>query len=437
MRPPRRRLAGTLGAAMLAVASVVWVAPSAGPAAADTMTCSDFYSVASSQGSQEVIDHTGFVVDEDDVDTPAAQALVDSEGDSNAYSGAPYPGTNALSVLGLANLPQSTYPLAASSSYPTTQDSSASAPGVSLSAHSGQLASSAGSTVGESAPGAASIGLASARASSGCAPDGRVTADAASDDQVVDVGGVLAIGRVRATAQVVVPPGGKPEVTSSLSVGQVTVAGVSVQVTPRGLAAAGGTTPLPSSDSVAGVLSGAGLSVHYLAPRPTADGHGIVSAGLSIAMAGKAQGSQPTQITLVLGQAYAYAGGSATPAGGGAVTSISAATPGGLAAAGPGSPASPAVAAPASGAAQPGPSIAPSGSGIGGAQNPPAVSSAPSGAAAASTASPAPSQRVLRPAATTVSFSSEAWYLVVLIGCLGLLGCFFSYRLFVGKLRWM
>jgi hypothetical protein len=298
-----RRWGAALTVGVLAVAASYFLA---GISTAEPRVCSNFSGVAAAQGVQEEVSNTGYVVNTVAADIPAAQAFVNSQGLSSAYAAEPYPGGDALSLFGLAGLPQSTYPAVAQSSYPAKPQAEVSSPGVSLSAVSHEFSSLAAATSG-AAQGAADVraGVLKATAKAGCA-DGTVTAKSESDDEGFSLAaGLLRIGRLHSLAQVITGPDGVPHLTSTLDVGQLTVAGQTVELNSQGLLIGGSTRPLPASDPLTRVLATAGIKVTYLAATTDRDGKGIVSAGLSITTAAQGQGSGPTTETYVLGQAHA------------------------------------------------------------------------------------------------------------------------------------
>lgn len=316
----RRRLRAV--AAMSALGAALWIWAPGSKVIAFT-TCSNFSAVGSAQGVQGEVDNTGFLVDEEDADAPAAQAALDSEGGSVAYAAEPYPGDSVLTALGLENVPASDYPLLAQSSYPTAPHASVSAPGISLIAGSQSLSSSADATSGGQSGTAASVGNLSATAAVQCQTDGSVSATALSDDQSLSFGaGVLRLGLVRSEATAVTAADGKSVLTSQLEASQVTVAGQAAELTPAGLVAEGSAVSLPSSSQLAQVLAAAGIRVAYLAASRDSDGHGVVAPGLVITVSHSGYATQPTAVNYVLGQAHASARvgvagdfGSATGAG--------------------------------------------------------------------------------------------------------------------------
>jgi hypothetical protein len=238
---------------------------------------------------------TGFVVSSlADVSGPTAQARVDSLGTSVGFAAFPYPGDVIAGAPGLVtslvvpklglpppNLPP--YPLAVSSQYPGQPAQKVDEPALSLTAES-SVGSSAGhaTATGADSDGNA-IGKAVANATSKVDSSGELVADAASTVESVTISGIFRIGQVVATAHASSAGTGAPATRSSFSAEGMTVAGVPVELTEKGLVLAGSTVPLPPSSSVAQALAASGIDVQYLAPV-TSPGD-VRSAGFFVSVA--------------------------------------------------------------------------------------------------------------------------------------------------------
>lgn len=412
-------LAGLVGPAALALAPL----PSAGADAA----CSNFTAVGASQGVQGEVNHSGFLVDEEDVDAPAAQAVVDSQGDSAGYAADPYPGDSVLTALGLTPVPASDYPALAQSSYPTQPHAAVSGPGISLTADSQSLSSSADATNDGQSATTASVGALTATALAQCGGDGTVTANAVSDIQALSFGdGLLRIGVVHSAANAVTSKDGKDVLSGELDTGQITVGGQSAELTSAGLVANGSSTALPSADPFNQELSAAGINLRYLAERSDADGNGIVSPGIAVTLTHQGYGAQPSDITYVLGQSYARAQNSAPGGIAGFGTNQTSTPAGGTV--------EPVVPSASSGVQQP----------LGSAEQaatptlgnpsttPAATPAAPSGT---STQDRPSSQQVVRPAAVDVSALSL--YAMVVLGGLAVIATTLLFRSIGLKLKWI
>jgi hypothetical protein len=110
--------------------------------------------------------------------------------------------------------------------------------------------------------------------------DGTVTSTASSSAEAFSVAGVFRIGRVSSMAKVVDRPDGDPERETSMVVGEMTIAGQTVSLTPKGLALPGSSTPLPDGSPLLEALAGAGIDVRYLAAEDSADG--VVAPGVEV-----------------------------------------------------------------------------------------------------------------------------------------------------------
>lgn len=298
-------------AAVLAGGGALTVA-AGGPVSASA--CSDFSAVAAADGAHVSYLSPGYlVVEHTDVGAPAAQASADSVGGSSAYAAYPYPGAEALSGLGLANgstsgaVGESTYPLIASSNYPTEKQRNVSGPGVELQATSDERSSAATGQAGSSTADGSSTGLTRAAATAGCNADGQVAATGDSDAEALAFGGgALRIGRVHTVARAVVGADGKTTLDAHLDVGQVTVAGQSVGINEKGIVVGGTTVPLGDSP-LASALKSAGIGVTYVAASTDPDGRGVVAPAVQVQVHGNVTGTGTTTVTYTFGRAVARA----------------------------------------------------------------------------------------------------------------------------------
>src|SRR5713101_5513283 len=283
------------GAAAVAMFVVVVAGPlhatrarADGPTGAYTVT-------AQADAFRVGVSATGFIVSSlTDTSGPTAQARVDSLGTSVGFAAFPYPGDTIATAPGLVaslvlphlglpppNLPP--YPLAVSSQYPGQPSQRVDQPALSLIAQSTAASSAGHATATGSDSGGNAIGKAVSNATSNVDSSGALVADAASTVESVTISGIFRIGRVVATAHATSSGTGVPATRSSFSAEGMTVAGVPVELTEKGLVLAGSTVPLPPSSSVAQALAGPGIGVQYLAPV-TSPG-AIRSAGLVVSVA--------------------------------------------------------------------------------------------------------------------------------------------------------
>jgi hypothetical protein len=251
-----------------------------------------------------------------DVGAPSAQAAVNALGKSQAFAAMPYPGDAVLTlpstVLPLLGVPSPPgFPLIASSDASTSPEATVSQPGLSMTAKSEERSSTAKVVAG----GGSGVGSAEATATSKVdAPSGEVSATSAMNADVVSVQGVLRIGHVGATAQVTQGTSGDAKVASTFSAEGVTIAGVSVGVSDKGIVLPGTSTRVPDTSGLSPVLDLAGVSMKVLPVERHANS--VVSSGLVVST--KAAG--PTGdilVTHTFGRASAAASGSfeAAPAG--------------------------------------------------------------------------------------------------------------------------
>lgn len=410
-------LTAVMGLAWLS--SVALIAP--GAVGAPKAACSNFAATAAADGVRSGVASPGFLlVEQADVQGPAAQAVVNGLGQSSAFAGAPYPGDTVMSAIGLVGADPDSYPLAVSSQYPGKPSGATDNPALSLSAASAERSSSAAARGGGSTPDrSASAGATTADAKAECRGDGSVRATAESGAEMLNFsGGVLRVGRVHSEARAIIGSSGETRLESRLAVGEITVVGQTVALTEKGLQAAGSSTPVPDNP-VLQPLKEAGIEVSYVKATKDPDGKGVRAPGMKVELTRDAVGTAPTVVTYTFGRAYARAGSApddtlavspppspATPVGGSgtavadppADSSVSAAD---------GAPIGAPIAAPAAAPQPPPPAIA------------------------------EPAQRIQQTAAFGgPEFTSEALYLSVTAGAaLALLGGL-SLRIFGVRLGW-
>jgi len=229
---------------------------------------------------------------------PAAQAAVDSLGNSRAFASLPYPGSLAVDAPGIARGSGATfvpdYPAyAASSSQGPTSTDVATPAGYGLHAKSDATSSEAHAAGGGSGD-TAQAGLTRSDASV-TATAGKLTSIAESTTEAFEVVGVLRLGRVHAKATAVGHGDGPADVTSELEVGDATVAGQTVGITDAGIIG-----------PAAAVLHQAGITLQYLAADKRTDG--VTSAGLLISVVHQ-DSSGTFTTTYTLGRAKAMVSG--------------------------------------------------------------------------------------------------------------------------------
>jgi hypothetical protein len=369
------------------------------------------------------------LTDSIDSEGPAAHALVNS-GASSGVAGAPYPGDFAYTAPGLGGVDPSAYPLTAKSNYPTKTHAEAGQGPVSLKADSAEMSSKSDAFVGGGSPGGtgANVGSSESQSAAGCGTAG-ITADAVSDSDVVNVAGTLRIGRIHSEAHAVLGSDGKVKLTDKLELGQVTVAGQTVEITAKGLSAGGQTIPLPNP--LGAVLKSQGIVFSYVAPVKDPDGKGVTAPGVTVSMPLPLNqipvspvGDSPTTATLTFGRAYAgvnggfTAGGSSSGSGGGSSTG------------GGGSSTPPVSGSPSSGGG---------GGGGGSVALPPATTGGTSTSPGSTPVVAAPGPQQVQPQAFGVTLPQIDWelvYLAIIIGAFAVVGGGLLVRHLAERLRW-
>lgn len=275
--------------------------------------CATFEAVAASDGvrtaytSKEVP-----LVTTADVQGPAAQGAVNSLGLSTAYAGLPYPGDSLLSLVALGTNPDA-IPTYIRTQYPAKQKQDASFAATALTASSQERESKASASgPGGSADGAVAAGANSATAVARCDEKGVVESVATTNAEALSfAAGTVRLASVRSHASARVASGAKTELSSSVSVRGLTVAGQHVEITDGELVYPGGEQVRPA-DPLAQVLSSVGVTITVVGAQADEDGAGVMSAGLRVSTT-RELSSGTTRITYTFGRAYARASGDASP----------------------------------------------------------------------------------------------------------------------------
>lgn len=424
-RPRLLRRALALAGALLLSLGGVGVAGLAGVSAQTSPgpSLTSFDAAAGADGVRVGVFITGFPLVNQvvDVGAPSAQAVLNGIGKSQAYAAMPYPGDDVLTlpgtvfpVLGLPSPPP--YPLIASSDASTSPQAAVNQPGLSLSAKSDPGSSTATATAG----GGAGVGSAESTATTKVdGSTGAVTAVSDCSADVVSLQGVLRIGHVEAKAHAAQGIEGTT-LDSSFSAEGVSVAGVSVSVSDKGIVLPGGSTPVPNTSGLSPVLDKAGVSMKVLPVEKHE--HSIVAGGLVVSVNVPA----PTGSTIVsytFGRASASATGSVEPRQSAADTGAGALTGGTEPAA-------------ATGGA---PTAGESGFSAPLASTAPPLSSGPTAAPRTSTrAQPGGARRgaVTLAGASSSTTSAASFYLVLVVGAVVAASGLVLVRLFGVKLLW-
>lgn len=386
--------------------------------------------VASAQGVQVMITVEDQLLDQPSgVGAPVAQTCVNfGLSDSMGFASNPYPGETVLSLPALVWGPsglegatgQSTpaYPGYAASRYPVETKSQSEQPGYSLRAASTETSSKARAYSGLTQD-ATNVATTVATAESVVDPAALTgTATAASDTQPLTFNEVLELGRVRSNASAAVNAKGTVRRESSLVIGRTTVADQVVQITPRGVEAAGQTVPVAGSDP-AEALAEAGIQVRYLAEEKVPNG--VLSAGVEVVVKqeSKLASGRYYRVHYIIGRAFAAADKVERPVGG---VPVGGALPGPVAGGGLGGD--------AEGAGESGGPAPESASVPEAAESPPAPEAAPQAAPAPQVAAPA--GWVGRP----IDMGMAGFYLVLVCGAAAMFAGTTLLRLLGVRTRW-
>jgi hypothetical protein len=233
-----------------------------------------FSSTAEADGVRTTVTIPNYIAIPTPVDGggPTANAVLSSDGQSEAFASFPYPGAFPLSVPGLAagltgiSLPAS-YPLYVASNSPSTPSATFDAPSgtATLSAASSGSSSTADASIGAVVNGLPTVGS-SATTSISTAADGTVTATASSVTDGLSIAGVVEVGALQSTVTTVLSPAGRLHTTRSLTANGVMVAGIPVSVGPQGLVAVD-SFGLPSSlllQTVNQALKSSGVTIQTI-----------------------------------------------------------------------------------------------------------------------------------------------------------------------------
>jgi hypothetical protein len=135
-----------------------------------------------------------------------------------------------------------------------------------------------------------------------------LTATAVAEITPFSVSNLLRIGDIRGTAIATYDPStssGKPHLSSSLSIGTITVAGTELGLTDKGLTVAGHPVLPVDVSGLASLLAGSGIQLEYVPAQRTSTS--ITSAGVRITYQRVFPDLGPTTVRLVLGQVSATA----------------------------------------------------------------------------------------------------------------------------------
>jgi hypothetical protein len=158
---------------------------------------------------------------------PVSQARLTSLGQSEGFSAFPYPGEVVVGLPGLvtaltgAPLPQ--YPLIAKTVAPDPP-ASVNFPGINLSSESDGLRATSNAVIGQGSTGASTSAQVRSNA------DGTVTATSSAKVAAFELGGIAKISGFESTASATLEADGKVKAETHLSVGRISVPGLSLTI---------------------------------------------------------------------------------------------------------------------------------------------------------------------------------------------------------------
>jgi len=254
-----------------------------------------------------------------EVSPSSAQSSLDPTS-SEGFASAPYPGDllatlpTTVNGLGAGSLPPApAYPFYVTSSYPTQPTSSQQVGPYVITTTSGPTSSTSDARVGLSTFAPQVI---SATADSSVTRDpqtGDMVAEATSDIAPFTVNGLLSVGETRASAVLTYDPSSGSGVVkqTSLEIGTITIAGVQVGLTDKGLVAAGTTLVPVNVASLSALLDSSGVTITYVPGSETPTS--VTSSAVEITY----QKTLPapfldTTVNVILGQVSATADPGAT-----------------------------------------------------------------------------------------------------------------------------
>jgi hypothetical protein len=234
-----------------------------------------------------------------------AQAAVDSLGDSTGFASLPYPGAFVATLPGTVDgllgtgPPVPPYPFYVASSYPSSPSVSQTNGPYSISSISNSTSTTAQALVGL-ATGIPQVTTITANATASQQSDGSLVADATNDVEALTVGSLLRIGSIVSSVHVVSVPGQPLSYTRALQLGTITVGGIPIGLTDKGLVLGNNVVAGPSVGALTKLLSGAGITLTYLPERVTSTS--IDSGGVELTISRDIPDQGNVVTTIVLGE---------------------------------------------------------------------------------------------------------------------------------------
>lgn len=244
-----------------------------------------------------------------DVGGPTAQAIIDSNGASQAFASFPYPGANLAVAGGLVKgasngqIPAPDYPFYVVAYNPAVPEQSVGSGPYNIKAESDATSSRGTATAGVKTPGVGTLGLAESTASTKSST-AAVLGSASSRITGLAVG-PLEIGEVISSASVSLGGDGKVDKKADTRLVAAKVGLTPVVLDANGLSAGGTAAPAADTKAVQEALAGAGITVQ-LFPKEEND-KGIVAPMVRITQKNEQSGAV---LTYTIGGAAVFVQGS-------------------------------------------------------------------------------------------------------------------------------
>jgi hypothetical protein len=309
----RTGLAAVLASGALAAgASTANAAPAEGVAAAEPFQ-GTYSASASADGLRVVMTLPAAPLSNTlaDVGGPTAQAVLDSNGASQAFASFPYPGANLAVAGGLVKgasngqIPAPDYPFYVVSYNPTVPEQHVGSGPYTIAAQSNGTSSQGTASAGVKTPGVGTVGLAEAKASTQSST-AAVVGSASSHLSGLAIG-PLEIGELVSSATTSLGTDGKLDRKAETRIVAAKVGLTPVVIDGSGISAGGTATPAADTKAVHEALASAGITVRLFAPEETQTG--IVAPVIRISQTEAKSGAT---LTYTIGGASAFVQG--TPA---------------------------------------------------------------------------------------------------------------------------
>ena len=234
-----------------------------------------------------------------------AQAAVDSLGDSTGFASLPYPGAFVATLPGTVDgllgtgPPIPPYPFYVASSYPSSPTVTQANGPYLISSVSNATSTTAQALIGL-ATGIPQVTSITANATASQQSDGSLVADATNDVEALTVGSLLKIGSIVSSVHVVSVPGQPLSYTRTLELGTITIGGIQIGLTDKGLVLGNNVVAGPSVSALTALLSGQGITLTYLPEKVTPTS--IDSGGIELTIARDIPTQGNVVTTIVLGE---------------------------------------------------------------------------------------------------------------------------------------